>query len=232
MQKIGSYKISLNSSTFKEKVNRLLLIIPLGVFHIVSYNFVGMYESGNNYSFLLGLDDVIPFVPEMVWIYISTYIVIPLAGFVIKDSIDFYRLIASILITWLITYPFFYFFPATYPRPDFALIDLSTWMLKLNYVHDVSNNTFPSLHVSQSFVIAFAMIHISKKKNILWLIWAVLISLSTVMIKKHFFIDTLGGLVVAQIAFMLIFKLRIADNAINEIIKFSKKIKSRIYAFK
>ncbi len=218
-------KISQNSYLFREKVKRLLLIVPLFLFHIILYNFVGMCENESNYSFLLDIDHIIPFVPGMVWIYISTYIVIPLVGFLIKDTKDFYRLAVTIVISWLITYPFFYFFPATYPRPDFALVDLSTWMLKLNYIHDVANNTFPSLHVSLSFVIAFTMVHISKKKNILWIIWAMLISLSTVMVKKHFIVDTFGGLIVAQIAFLLVFKLKIADNAIEDFESKLKKIK-------
>jgi|GEM_PF-4051486 len=94
-----------------EKSKRLYLIIPLFIFHLVAYNLVGMYNDNCNYSFLLGLDYIIPFVPEMVWIYMTTYIVIPLVGLIINEERDLYRLIIAIFLTWFFTYPVFYFFP-------------------------------------------------------------------------------------------------------------------------
>lgn len=225
-------KYSLNKVVLIEKSKRLFIIIPLFIFHIISYNLVGMYNDNCNYSFLLGLDYIIPFVPEMVWIYMTTYIVIPLVGLIIKDKRDLYRLVIAIFLTWLFTYPVFYFFPAVYPRPEFDIINLSTKILKINYMHDVSNNTFPSLHVSLSFVVAFAMIHISKKNRIFWLVWGTLISLSTVMVKKHFILDSLGGVIIAQISYLLTFKLEIADSIINSFEMLFNKTRQKIHALK
>ncbi|HQO10080.1 MAG TPA: phosphatase PAP2 family protein, partial [Clostridiales bacterium] len=161
------------------------------------------------------IDYLIPFVPEMVWIYMSTYLVIPLVGIIIEDSRDVTKLAIAIILTWLFTYPIFYFFPAVYPRPNFEIISLSTEMLNINYLHDVPNNTFPSLHVSLSFVVAFSMIHITRKNKILWALWAILIALSTVMLKKHFILDSLGGLIIAQLSFFLAFKQKYVEKIIS-----------------
>lgn len=215
-----------------EKSKRLYLIIPLFIFHLVAYNLVGMYNDNCNYSFLLGLDYIIPFVPEMVWIYMTTYIVIPLVGLIINEERDLYRLIIAIFLTWFFTYPVFYFFPAIYPRPDFEIIDLSTKILQINYLYDVPNNTFPSLHVSLSFVVAFAMIHINKRNKFFWLIWGLLISLSTVMVKKHFILDSLGGLIIAQVSYLLTFKLKIADNMIDLLENYIKKSREEKHVFR
>lgn len=201
----------LSSSKYK----RLVLIIPLMLFHIITYNFVGTFKSDVNYSFFLSIDYLIPFVPEMVWIYMSTYLVIPLVGVIIEDSRDVLKLSFAIILTWVFTYPIFYFFPAIYPRPNFDIISLSTEMLNINYLHDVPNNTFPSLHVSLSFVVAFSMIHITRKNKILWSLWAVLIALSTVMLKKHFILDSLGGLFIAQLSFFLAFKQKYVEKIVS-----------------
>jgi len=191
-----------------------------------------MYNDNCNYSFLLRLDYIIPFVPEMVWVYMTTYIVIPLVGFIIKEERDLYRLVIAIFLTWFFTYPVFYFFPAIYPRPDFEITGLSTKVLQINYLHDVPNNTFPSLHVSLSFVVAFAMIHINKRNKFFWLTWGLLISLSTVMVKKHFILDSLGGLIIAQVSYLLTFKLKIADNMIKILENYFKKSRKKKHVFR
>jgi len=227
----GIERNSLRTETL-EKFKRLFLIIPLFAFHIISYNFLGMYNDNCNYSFLLRLDYIIPFVPEMVWVYMTTYIVIPLVGFIIKEERDLYRLVIAIFLTWFFTYPVFYFFPAIYPRPDFEITGLSTKVLQINYLHDVPNNTFPSLHVSLSFVVAFAMIHINKRNKFFWLTWGLLISLSTVMVKKHFILDSLGGLIIAQVSYLLTFKLKIADNMIKILENYFKKSRKKKHVFR
>ena len=207
---------------------RLVIIISLFLFHILSYNFVGQNNIAYNYahSFLVRLDHILPFVPWMVWVYISTYFVIFLAGIVIRDDKDLFRLIEAVFYTWLLTYPFFYFFPAIYPRPSFEVVDFTTKILKYNYLYDVSNNTFPSLHVSLSFVIAFSMLRIRKNnRKILWIFWAVLVAISTVLVKKHFVIDALGGAIIAYASYFLSFKLKLGNNIFAYVKKkYSKKL--------
>ncbi len=223
---INSYTIT--TSTLKASAKRLFLIASLVFIHISSYNFVGKNNTTCDYahSFLTKLDHILPFVPGMVWIYISTYFLILLAGIIIRDDKDLFRLIEAIFYTWVLTYPFFYFFPAIYPRPSFEVVDLTTKMLKYNYLYDVSNNTFPSLHVSLSFVIAFTMQSLLKdKKKLLWLIWATLVALSTVLVKKHFVVDALGGVIIAYASYFLSFKLKLGNNIFAYIKKiYSKKL--------
>jgi membrane-associated phospholipid phosphatase len=203
---------------------KLAMIIILFVCHVVFYNLFGTYNTMDNYSYFMELDHTLPFVPEMVWVYMSTYIVMLLIGFTIKDNKELFRLIVAILYTWILTYPFFYFFPAIYPRPSFKVIDLTTQLLKYNYLYDVSNNTFPSLHVSLSFIVALTMVHIKSKIKLLWLFWAILVSMSTVLVKKHFVLDVFGGYAVAQIAYLLSFKLKTADLIIEFFYKFLKRV--------
>jgi membrane-associated phospholipid phosphatase len=209
---IKSYYITTDN--LKAATKRMFLIAFLVFIHIFSYNFVGKNNIACNYAhyFITELDYILPFVPRMVWVYISTYFLILLAGAIIRDEKDLFRLIEAIFYTWILTYPFFYYFPAIYPRPNFEVVDLTTKMLKYNYQYDLSNNTFPSLHVSLSFVIAFAMQSlIRNKKKGLWLVWAVLVALSTVLVKKHFVIDIFGGVITAYVAYVLSFRLRIAE---------------------
>ena len=198
----------------KHILKRFLVILPIFIVYIMTYNFMGNCSLNENYNFLTELDEIIPFVPEMVWLYISMYFVMMFSGFFIKDDLDFYRLVISIILTVLITYPFFYFFPAVYPRAEFVVSDLSTKILRWNYANDVINNTFPSLHVSLSFTLALTMGYLNKKKKNIWILWAILIAASTVLVKKHFLIDPLGGFIVAYIAFASSVKYKYFDKII------------------
>ncbi len=201
----------------KFMLKRFLVILPIFVIYTLTYHFIGNYSLNENYNFLMGLDELMPFVPEMVWVYVSTYFVMMFSGFFIKDDLDFYRLVVAIIVTMLITYPFFYFFPAIYPRAEFVITDLSTQVLRWNYTNDVVNNTFPSLHVSLSFTLALTMGYLNKKKKNIWIFWAIMVAVSTVLVKKHFLIDTLGGFMVAYTAFSFSVKYKYFDKVINHI---------------
>ena len=219
---------SVINKNFMVVLKRIALIVSLVLFHITSYNFVGKNNGTYDYAhlFFTKIDHFLPFIPGMVWVYISTYFLILLAGIIIKKDKDLYCLVEGIFYTWILTYPFFYFFPAIYPRPSFEVVDFTTKILKYNYLYDVSNNTFPSLHVSLSFVIAFSMLRIRKNnRKILWIFWAVLVAISTVLVKKHFVIDALGGAIIAYASYFLSFKLKLGNNIFVYIKKiYSKKL--------
>lgn len=184
-------------------IKRILLVMLLYLMHTLLYDFVGTHHVNNNFNLLTELDNVFPFVPGMVYIYMSFYIVIIVSVLFIKTEEQFNRIYASIIGTLLFTYPIFYFFPAYYPVPAFETNTFTTKFLKWCFEADVPNNTFPSLHVSLSFTVAFAIKHYRKKLGIVYMIWAIGITLSTIMIRKHFLIDTFSGIVVAAFSYDL-----------------------------
>lgn len=171
--------------------------------HSALYGYVSTRHINDNFNLLTDLDKLFPYVPEMVYLYMSFYIVVVLSVFLLRTEESFYRIIASIIGTLLFTYSLFYLFPDYYPVPKFDTNTFTTKFLKWCFSADVPNNTSPSLHVSLSFTMAFGIKHYRKKLGILYLIWASGIALSTLMIRKHFLIDSFSGIVMTTFSYNL-----------------------------
>ncbi|MDR3626889.1 MAG: phosphatase PAP2 family protein [Ignavibacteriaceae bacterium] len=192
-------KITLTALNIK----RIFIVGLIYIMHTALYNYVSTHHVNDNFNLLTDLDKLFPFVPEMVYLYVSFYFVIIISVFFLRTEESFDRIIASIIGALLFTYPLFYFFPANYPVPSFEANTFTTRFLKWCFASDVPNNTFPSLHVSLSFTMAFGIKHYRKKLGMLYLIWASGIALSTLMIRKHFLIDSFSGIVMATFSYNL-----------------------------
>jgi membrane-associated phospholipid phosphatase len=200
---------------------RLLIVFLIYLTHSALYGFVSVNHVNRNYNLLTDLDKIFPFVPEMVYLYMSFYVVLLVSVFFFRTEEAFGKTITSLSGTLLLTYPIFYLFPANYPVPSFDVNSFTTRFLKWCFQEDVRNNTFPSLHVGISFTIAFAMMHYRKKAGIIYLVWATGIAVSTLMIRKHFLIDSFGGIVMATLNYNLFVSGKFADPIIKAIYKFN-----------
>ena len=96
---------------------------------------------------------------------------------------------------------FFSFFPVVYPR-NYDINSLS-WISQMALSCDQPQNCFPSLHVS--FVVLTLLmtpiLGLSKKIKSLFIIWGVIIISSTILVKQHYIIDVLAGIVLTMIYF-------------------------------
>jgi len=95
--------------------------------------------------------------------------------------------------------------------------DFTTRFLNWCYRLDVHNNTFPSLHVSLALGTALVIKKVNKKAGLIAMIWAFIVSFSTVLVKKHYFIDILGGVLVAQLAYKLAVGNELAELLLQEL---------------
>ncbi len=203
---------------------RVFVVIGVYLFHSIAYAFLSTHHIGDGFSLLTDFDKLLPFTPGMVYVYMSFYVVIVLSVFAVKTEKDFNRMITSIMATLIFTYPFFYFFPAYYPPVHFETNNFTTKFLQWCFEADVPNNTFPSLHVGLSFTIAFGIMHFRKKVGWLYLIWAIAVAFSTVMIRKHFVMDVFGGIIIATLSY----KIFIAENLAKPVFRFVENTKLRL----
>jgi membrane-associated phospholipid phosphatase len=195
---------------------RVFVVIAVYLFHSIAYGFLSTHHIGDGFSLFTDFDKLLPFTPEMVYVYMSFYVVILLSVFAVKTENDFNRMITSIFATLIFTYPFFYFFPAYYPPVHFETNNFTTKFLQWCFEADVPNNTFPSLHVGLSFTIAFGIMHLRKRIGWLYLVWAIAVAFSTVMIRKHFVMDVFGGIIIATLSY----KIFVAENLANPLFRF------------
>jgi len=148
----------------------------------------------------------IPFIPEMVLIYMSIYLLFLAAPFILRRPYEFFALAMTLNLVILVSGICFVLFPAqvAFPPPNTfgALPNLYHFAdrLSLNY------NLMPSLHVALSVVCIAVFSARSGKigKVCLWT-WAVAISASTLFIHKHHVLDVIAGFALALAAYKFIY---------------------------
>jgi membrane-associated phospholipid phosphatase len=164
------------------------------------------------------LDAQIPFCEWFIIPYVSWYLCI--AGLTIfsvfKGKREFYRVNGLIIGCMVLPMIFCTLVPNGIDvamRPNFETLgreNIATFFVKLIYAADSPpRNVMPSMHVSVSFAMFFAVLR-SKffKKNYIFKtfsgFWAVMIALSTVFIKQHSILDVFAGIGTAVLVFFIV----------------------------
>ena len=189
------------------KVKYLTLFI---IFNFISYFSIQLLFTASEYNFLISLDHSIPFVPEFVWIYhtLIPIILITMFSFVSRKEV-FLSAFTAYMIASVTLSVFYILFPSFYPRESFVdPSSVSGWLVELTRMIDGANNTFPSGHVTFSWLLAFfvGLTQYAKKYSwikIIYYIWAILVTLSTLALKQHFIVDVLSGILLASMCYFL-----------------------------
>ncbi|MDA8792897.1 phosphatase PAP2 family protein [Bacteriovoracaceae bacterium] len=152
------------------------------------------------------IDLKIPKIPAFIFFYILSYPLVFISFALIRKSNEqFVNFSLSFLLVSLCSIFIFLIFPNGILR-NTSWIPLSSFFhtpFKLLWILDKPTNCFPSLHVSTAFVccIYLGKIYENKKWSLLFL--ACLITVSTMMIRQHLFIDVLGGTTLAIISLFI-----------------------------
>jgi membrane-associated phospholipid phosphatase len=137
------------------------------------------------------LDQAIPFVPELLPVYIAY---IPFYWWTIgrsEDDQQLNRILYTAYLQLLLSVPFFVLFPVRMPVEQFYPSVPFGWADVLWRWFDVPNNCFPSLHVSNSLL----LLHFNWRRphRLPYAAASVAIIASTVLVKQHYLVDVLGG---------------------------------------
>jgi hypothetical protein len=158
---------------------------------------------------LTDLDRAIPFIPETVWLY-STVTWTTLAAWLhVPDRLHARRLYFTLVLSALISWLFFFFFPTVYPRDLYPLVDDgSRTVRELLDIRDADDatNCFPSLHVALAWGIALSWSEWIRRRwlRVLPFAWARVVSLATLTTKQHYVADVPAGLLVGLVAWWAI----------------------------
>ncbi len=154
---------------------------------------------------LLGIDELVPFLPWTFIIYLSDY-ALAITGIVLTKNLeDFNALTRMAFMALVICGIFFFFAPTIYPRPEYPTGQpfFIQALLHLIATADMPTNCFPSMHVAQAGVFAWASRRLGRRINITFWLWTLAIAISTMTTKQHYFVDILGGLAVTATAAVL-----------------------------
>ena len=190
----------------------------------------GMYRLGDLLSRVFGtisgaicpkipmIDDLIPIIPVFAVIYLFSYVFWicgPIAVSLTKKR-NFINYITGLSLAYIIGFLFFVFVPTYMDRAAEGLMEqaskpgLFNGLLATIYAADGSNlafNLFPSYHCLISLYCYLGVRRqpeVSRGFRAYSLIMAILICLSTVFTKQHYFIDIVGGLGISVICYLIV----------------------------
>ncbi|MDO4308469.1 MAG: phosphatase PAP2 family protein [Eubacteriales bacterium] len=187
-------------------------VVPL--LFILAVNCLVYWGSGiltadiHHYDFTMNFDRAVPLIPEFIWIYILAY-VFWAANYILsaqRGKDIFYRFVATDLTVHLVCFILFLVLPTTNVRPEITGNSLSEQMLRLIYMMDGGSspsNLFPSIHCYVSWLCWRGLKgadEIPKWYQNASLVFAVLIIVSTQVLKQHYIVDAIGGVVLVEAA--------------------------------
>lgn len=189
------------------------VIIPLiAVFSFQSLIYFGtklINHSLPKYDLTTPLDSKIPILPWFAFIYVGCYLFwafnYMMVGRVNKEH--FYRFISNIFLGYIISGIIFCIFPTFIVRPDLSEIQgLGKAVVAYVYNSDTPVNLFPSMHCQISW---YCYLGVRKQKEIaksyqyFSLIMAILVCISTVVIRQHYVVDIFAGIAIAELSYFI-----------------------------
>ena len=158
------------------------------------------------------LDDAIPFVPEAMLGYGLAYVV-PLALLWVETTLQgVRRMTRACLLAYAMAGAVFVLMPVRDADPPLQGTSWAERLLDWNRSADLTKNAFPSMHVGLAVLLAL----IAFRKHPAWG-WALstcalVISVSTLLVKQHFIVDIPAGALVAIAAYHVVYR-RAPDSA-------------------
>lgn len=145
------------------------------------------------------IDQLIPFSPHAIWLYLSFFLIIPICFFyapythVRWMSLCF---ISSALLAGIC----YLVFPTTMVFPIDSGTSISSWLLAKLISIDITQNCCPSLHVTLTAIVVWGCINWQKPiRTLLLILWGIAICFSIIQLRRHVFIDFIGGALLAVI---------------------------------
>lgn len=163
----------------------------------------------------VGIDALLPFVSWFIYPYVFWFLFVAgtIAYLFLKHRREFYQCVAFLFIGMTVCLIIFTVYPTSFDhRP--AVIEgssLSKALVSMIYTADKSQNVFPSIHVYNSIGCAIALVkcHDFQRSRLMKVFaWtsAIMITLSTMLIKQHSLLDAVAAGLLAVILYILIYQ--------------------------
>lgn len=154
------------------------------------------------------VDEIMPFWPWTIWVYITEYIIFLCAYFGLRRRENVTRYFYAYMAILLFSTVVFVVYPVTFPRHDYPVTGNSISDMALLFLRthmDEPANCLPSLHVSSCFISAFCFWPENRRKAVWFFLWSVLVSISTMTTKQHYFVDVWTSFLLTLLAFWFFF---------------------------
>ncbi|WP_019448751.1 phosphatase PAP2 family protein [Cupriavidus sp. BIS7] len=144
------------------------------------------------------LDRMIPFSSSGIWLYLSFFLLIPLA-YLRADPLRLRWLERSMQASALISGAVFLLWPTTLHYPPFATDNLPSHLQRALMMLDTSQNCVPSLHGALTLLAVAALANGRRPwQTLLVTVWGIGILYATVQTRRHVTLDLTAGVVVGM----------------------------------
>ena len=165
-----------------------------------------------HYDLTTDFDKATPVITWFGIIYVGCYIFwainYMLAGKVSKEY--FYKFVTNIFTGYIICGTIFILLPTTINRPSLDTIDgFGKIFVKYVYSTDTPVNLFPSMHCLISWYCYLGIkgqSAIPKWYQVFSCIFAILVCISTLVIKQHYIADVISGVLIAELTYRIVMR--------------------------
>lgn len=192
----------------------LILYFPV---YVIAFFIIEQHTPTSGYWVTdLPLDNYIPFVPGFAVFYIIWYPLFAAVGIptLILDGDAFKRWMYYLMIVLTGTLIFGVLVPnGQHLRPENVEVNgLGTWIMSIIWAADTPTNVFPSMHVLGcvgDIICCFDSRIFKPWQRAVITVLCVLCMASTVLVKQHAIIDSIGALIISAPVALLVYRKRI-----------------------
>ncbi len=199
---------------FSPEYRHILMLLYWPIYGLVFLFLERFYEVDTYINVYCRLDDMIPFCEYFVIPYLFWFVL--LIGMIVYtfffDVDTLRRMMMFIIVTYTFALVVYFIFPTCQQlRPvSFERDNIFTRFLASFYLYDTNTNVCPSIHVIGSFAAAAAAWRAKHLRHpairCFFVTAAILICISTLLIKQHSVIDVLAGCAVNFAAYPFFFR--------------------------
>jgi membrane-associated phospholipid phosphatase len=175
------------------------------------------------------IDEKTPFLAWTVWIYNSQFFFLAISIYLMREPLNLSRTLYAMALVSLFSFVTFTVFPTTLPRDYATGTGITAKAFQSLYAIDSSSNCFPSLHVALAWLAALGVWQERRSLGMVICLWAVLITISTMTTKQHYFIDVIAGLFLAALFRMLLMRVELMTSASPQLKIKNKKLRKWLH---
>jgi membrane-associated phospholipid phosphatase len=196
--------------TARERVSKNVLFFLISFYYLGGYLAINELTArrGQFYRLALPFEQELPFLPALIFAYLLEFVFMAFAYLAVDNLAFFRKMAAAFFLCVTLHFVVFLIFPVEYHlRPDidpdrgwaYRIVSFYYWL-------DLPYNCFPSLHVSNVFLIAFIMDRY--RRGLGWILHplALLVAISVVLVKQHYVVDVVAGFFVGWFVYRQVFQ--------------------------
>lgn len=169
----------------------------------VIYHLVDRLQGAGQVILPSWVDKMIPFSASAIWLYLSFFLIIPLGYFL--APLNAVRWLArSMQLAALGAGAVYLIWPTTLIAPTEPGSGMASSLLNALIAVDSAQNCLPSLHMTLTVLAVWA---VAKSRHtlttLIFILWGIAIAFSILQLKRHLFIDLVGGMVLASVTGVL-----------------------------